>query len=61
MKFSYNWLKKYVDVKISPEKLAELLTLYSFETSVSGKIGSLSARAGDKILDVDVLPNRSHD
>jgi len=55
MKFSYNWLKKYVDIKLSPEKLAELLTLYSFETSVSGKIGN------DVILDVDILPNRAHD
>lgn len=55
MKFSYNWLKKYIDIKLSPEKLAELLTLYSFETSVSGKIGN------DTILDVDILPNRAHD
>ncbi len=55
MKFSYNWLKKYVDIKLSPEKLAELLTLYSFETNVSGKIGN------DTILDVDILPNRAHD
>ena len=55
MKFSYNWLKKYIDIKLSPEKLAELLTLYSFETSVSGKIGN------DTILDVDILPNHAHD
>jgi len=61
MKFSYNWLKKYIDIKLSPEKLAELLTLYSFETSVSGKIGSLLVQAGDTILDVDILPNRAHD
>lgn len=55
MKFSYNWLKKYTDIKLSPEKLAELLILYSFETGVFGKIGS------DTILAVDILPNRAHD
>ncbi len=31
MKISYNWLKEYVDINISPEKLAELLTMHSFE------------------------------
>lgn len=31
MKISYNWLKEFVDIKISPEKLAELLTMRSFE------------------------------
>lgn len=31
MKISYKWLKEYVDIKISPEKLAELLTMHSFE------------------------------
>lgn len=31
MKISYNWLKEYVDIKITPEKLAELLTMHSFE------------------------------
>jgi len=51
MKFSYNWLKKYVDIKLSPDKLAELLTLHSFETVALNK----------NILDVDVLPNRAHD
>ncbi len=55
MKFSYNWLKKYIDIKLSPEKLAELLTLCSFESGVFKKAG------GDAILDVDILPNRAHD
>ena len=31
MKISYNWLREYVDINISPEKLAELLTMHSFE------------------------------
>jgi phenylalanyl-tRNA synthetase beta chain len=31
MKISYNWLKEYVKISISPEKLAEVLTMHSFE------------------------------
>ena len=26
MQVSYNWLKEYVDIEVSPEKLAEILT-----------------------------------
>lgn len=32
MKFSYNWLKDYLDLKLPIEKLAEILNLYAFET-----------------------------
>ncbi len=31
MKISYNWLKEYVEIQVTPEKLAELLTMHSFE------------------------------
>ena len=31
MKISYNWLKEYVDINLTPEKLAEVLTMHSFE------------------------------
>ena len=31
MKISYKWLKEYVDINVTPEKLAELLTMHSFE------------------------------
>lgn len=55
MKFSYNLLKKYTDIKLTPEKLAELLTAHSFECAVSEKTG------GDVILNIDILPNRTHD
>ncbi|MBU2082330.1 phenylalanine--tRNA ligase subunit beta [Patescibacteria group bacterium] len=55
MKFSYNFLKKYIDIKLTPEKLAELLTMHSFECAVFRKTDN------DSILDVDILPNRSHD
>ncbi|PIQ91803.1 MAG: phenylalanine--tRNA ligase subunit beta [Parcubacteria group bacterium CG11_big_fil_rev_8_21_14_0_20_39_14] len=55
MKFSYNWLKEYVLNLPEPEKLAELLTLHSFE------VGELKKVKEDFALDIDVLPNRAHD
>ncbi|MFH1551301.1 MAG: phenylalanine--tRNA ligase subunit beta [bacterium] len=56
MKVSYNWLQSYFKKKLpNPEKLADLLTMHSFETDAVGKEGS------DYVLDVDISPNRSHD
>ena len=56
MKFSYNWLQSFFKKKLpKPEKLAELLTLHSFEVSEVKKAGQ------DFVLDIDVLPNRGPD
>jgi len=56
MKISYNWLQSFFSKKLpAPEKLADLLTMHSFETEMVGKKNS------DYVLDVDVLPNRAHD
>jgi len=54
MKFSYNWLQSFFNKKLPrPEKLAEVLTMHSFEVEDVGKFGK------DFILDIDVLPNRT--
>ncbi len=61
MIFSYNWLQSFFDKKIpAPEKLADILTMHSFEV---GSIKEVRLNSGetDKILDIDVLPNRTHD
>jgi len=55
MVFSYNWLKDYVQKLPPPEKLAELLTMHSFEVAETKKVGK------DWILDIDVLLNRAGD
>jgi len=67
MKFSYNWLQEYFKEKPrtrassvrgmfpEPKKLAELLTLHSFE------IESVKKTGNDYILDIDILPNRMPD
>ncbi len=54
MKFSYNWLKEYVDLP-KPKELVELLTMHAFEVEGVEKI------KGDYVLDIDVLPNRGSD
>lgn len=54
MKFSFEWLKKIVSFQETPEKIAELLTLYLAETTI--------IRQGKRVvLDVDLLPNRISD
>src|SRR3989344_658546 len=56
MKVSYNWLQEYISGKLpKPEKVAELLTMHSFEAESVEKVGK------DSVLDVAVLPNRAHD
>lgn len=55
MLFSYNWLKEYIQNLPKPEKLAELLTMHSFE------VAEIKKEKGDYIFNVDVLPNRGHD
>jgi len=56
MRFSYNWLQSFFRKKLPrPEKLAEILTMASFEVSKMEKRGS------DSILDIDILPNRAPD
>lgn len=56
MKFSYNWLQSFFTKPLpKPEKLAELLTMHSFEVEEVAKKGS------DHIFDIDILPNRATD
>ena len=56
MKFSYNWLQAYFTKKLpEPNKLAEILTMHSFEVEEVLKKGK------DWIFDIDILPNRAHD
>ena len=56
MVFSYNWLQNFFKRKLpKPEKLADLLTMKSFEVKEVKKSGD------DWVLDIDVLPNRAPD
>jgi len=54
MLFSYDWLQSFFPKKLpAPKKLAELLTLHSFEVQEIKKVD------GDWVFDIDVTPNRS--
>lgn len=39
MKVTYNWLKEFVDIKHSPDQLAELLTMLGLEVEAMEKLG----------------------
>jgi len=52
MRVSYNWLKDYVDIKVSPQKLAELLTMAGLS------VDSIHKRSDDSVLEVEVTSNR---
>ena len=51
MKFSYNWLKDLSKFKETPEKLADILTMYFTETTVK-------YRSKRPVLDVELLSNQ---
>ncbi len=56
MLISYNWLQSYFNKKLpKPEKMAESLTMHSFEVKTIEKKGT------DYVFDIDILPNRAHD
>ncbi len=56
MVFSYNWLQSFFESKLpKSNKLAELLTMHSFE------VEGIKKKGEDALLDIDVLPNRSSD
>ena len=61
MKFSYNWLQEFFQKKLPvPKKLAELLTMHSFEVESVKEVRS--ARGGsDFQLDIAILSNRMPD
>ncbi|MDD4531666.1 MAG: phenylalanine--tRNA ligase subunit beta, partial [Candidatus Pacebacteria bacterium] len=56
MTVSYNWLQSYFKSPLpKPEKLAEILTMHSFE------VESIEKKGSDYVLNIDVLPDRAGD
>ena len=54
MLVSYEWLKHYVELP-EPKKLADILNTRVFE------VEGIEKKGDDFVIDIDVLPNRSHD
>lgn len=52
MRISYNWLKKYVDIKLPPEKLKKLLTMSGLS------VESLEKTQNDSLFEIEVTSNR---
>jgi len=52
MKFTYSWLKDYVDIILKPQELADKLTMAGLE------IESLSQKEGEWVFDAEVTTNR---
>ena len=52
MKISFNWLKDYIDIKVSPEKLAEMMTMAGLS------VDSIEKKSDDAILEVEITSNR---
>jgi len=52
MKTTYHWLKDFVEIKISPEKLADKLTMAGIE------VKSIEAKSGDFVFEVEITSNR---
>jgi len=52
MKTTFNWLKDYLDIEISCERLAHLLTMAGLE------VNSIEKKDGDFVFEQEVTPNR---
>jgi len=52
MKFTYNWLKDFVEIKMLPEALAGKLTMAGLEVT------SLEEKDGDFVFEIEVTSNR---
>ncbi len=52
MRISYNWLKDYIDLKIGPERLAELLTMAGLTAEALHRTGD------DHIFEIEITSNR---
>ena len=54
MKISLNWLKEYIPIKVSPQRLAEKLTMAGLEVEkiATGAVG------GDTQFELEITPNR---
>lgn len=52
MKFSYAWLKDFVDIRIGPEELADRLTMAGIEVS------SVQRQGQDAIFEAEITSNR---
>lgn len=52
MKITYHWLKDFVEIRLSPQALAEKLTMAGLEVT------SLEAKEGEVVFEIEITANR---
>lgn len=52
MRVPFEWLKEFVGISVSPEEVAERLTMIGFE------VEAIESVDGDRVLEVNITPNR---
>lgn len=60
MVVSYNWLKELIDLNVSPEKLAEEMSLYSVEVETFNKMVKATNLVVGHVLEVKMHENSDH-
>jgi len=58
MKFTFDWLKEFVDLKVAPEELARLLTMAGLEVESLTLVHEPQSDRDDHLFEVSVTPNR---
>src|SRR5207249_7068832 len=58
MKFTFNWLKEFVTLKVAPEKLAELLTMAGIEVESLTSLREPGTSQEDWLFEIAVTPDR---
>jgi phenylalanyl-tRNA synthetase beta chain len=58
MKFTFNWLKEFVTLRASPQKLAEVLTMAGLEVESISSLREPQTDREDWLFEVGVTPNR---
>ena len=58
MKFTFNWLKEFVTLRASPQKLAEVLTMAGLEVESVNSLREPETDREDWLFEVGVTPNR---
>jgi len=53
MKVTFNWLKDFVDIKLSPQALADKLTMAGIEVS------AIEEKYGDYVFEIEITSNRA--
>ena len=61
MKLSYNWLKEYIDTDLSPNEMADVLTMLGLETEgmpemIGGVPGNFEGVVVGKVLSAGLVP-----